>query len=106
MKSSPVDLIGLGGSTVQVDDPIGEIPIKANTVEGFFGITKRGLICTIQHALAQHLQRYVNQFDCRYSIRSAFGFNNVDHSLVTLKGIAGKRPIHSHSPRQANILRL
>jgi hypothetical protein len=79
MKSSPVGLIGVGGSTVQVDDPIGEIPIKANTVEGFFGITKRGLIGTIQH---------------------------IDRSLVALKGIAGKRSIHSHSPRQANTLRL
>lgn len=34
MKSSPIGLIGVGGSMVQVDDPIGEIPIKANTVEG------------------------------------------------------------------------
>lgn len=71
--------------------------VTTNTVEGYFSILKRGLIGTFHHVGAQHLQRYVNEFDFRYNTRSALGFNDTDRSLVALKGIAGKRLMYSHS---------
>ena len=44
-----------------------------NTVEGFFGIFKRGMIGVYQHCGEHHLQAYLNEFDFRYSNRSALG---------------------------------
>ncbi len=40
-----------------------------NTVEGFFGIFKRGMKGVYQHCGEQHLQAYLNEFDFRYSNR-------------------------------------
>jgi transposase-like protein len=71
--------------------------VTTNTVEGYFSILKRGLIGTFHHVGAQHLQRYVNEFDFRYNTRSALGFNDTDRSLIALKGIAGKRLMYSHT---------
>lgn len=71
--------------------------VTTNTVEGYFSILKRGLIGTFHHVGAQHLQRYVNEFDFRYNTRTALGYNDVERSLVALKGIAGKRLMYSHS---------
>lgn len=71
--------------------------VTTNTVEGYFSILKRGLIGTFHHVGAQHLQRYVNEFDFRYNTRTALGYNDVERLLVALKGIAGKRLMYSHS---------
>ena len=38
-----------------------------NTVEGFFGIFKRGMTGVYQHCGEQHLQAYLHEFDFRYS---------------------------------------
>ncbi len=38
-----------------------------NTVEGFFGIFKRGMVGVYQHCGEHHLQAYLNEFDFRYS---------------------------------------
>ncbi len=40
-----------------------------NTVEGFFALFKRGMRGTYQHCGEKHLQRYLNEFDFRYSYR-------------------------------------
>ena len=40
-----------------------------NTVEGFFGIFKRGMVGVYQHCGEHHLQAYLNEFDFRYSNR-------------------------------------
>ncbi len=34
-----------------------------NTVEGYFSILKRGIIGTFHHVSAQHLKRYLAEFD-------------------------------------------
>jgi len=36
-----------------------------NTVESYFAILKRGITGTFHHVSAQHLKRYVGEFDFR-----------------------------------------
>lgn len=59
-----------------------------NTVEGFFSILKRGLIGTYHHVGAQHLQRYITEFDFRYNHRKT---TDSERAESALKGITGKR---------------
>jgi hypothetical protein len=59
-----------------------------NTVEGFFSILKRGLIGTYHHVGAQHLQRYITEFDFRYNHRKT---TDSERAASALKGIIGKR---------------
>jgi transposase-like protein len=47
--------------------------VTTNTVEGFFSVFKRGMRGTYQHCGPQHLQRYLDEFDFRYSNRMALG---------------------------------
>jgi transposase-like protein len=65
--------------------------IHTNTVEGVFSIFKRGMIGTYQHCGEQHLQRYLNEFDFRYSNRTKLGFNDATRAAKILKGAEGKR---------------
>jgi transposase-like protein len=71
-----------------------------NTVEGFFSIFKRGMKGIYQHCSEQHLQRYLNEFDFRYSHRSALGIEDAERSALAIKGAAGKRLLYSR-PRSA-----
>jgi transposase-like protein len=59
-----------------------------NTVEGYFSLLKRGLIGTYHHCGAQHLQRYVTEFDFRYNRRDV---SDIERSDSALQGIVGKR---------------
>jgi transposase-like protein len=65
--------------------------ITTNTIEGFFGIFKRGMKGVYQHCGQQHLQRYVTEFDFRYSHRVACGYSDEDRAAAALMGIYGKR---------------
>lgn len=65
--------------------------IHTNTIEGFFGIFRRGMRGVYQHCGSQHLQRYLAEFDFRYSNRAALGVNDDDRRDTALLGIAGKR---------------
>lgn len=47
--------------------------VNTNSVEGFFGIFKRGMRGIYQHCGEQHLQRYLKEFNFHYSNRSQFG---------------------------------
>jgi transposase-like protein len=62
--------------------------VHTNTVEGYFSILKRG---TYHHVSEAHLQRYVNEFDFRYSNRTALGVSDAERADKALKGISGKR---------------
>jgi hypothetical protein len=62
-----------------------------NTVEGFFSIFKRGMIGTYQHCGEQHLQRYLNEFDFRYSNRHALGVDDAERTSRAIQGAEGKR---------------
>ncbi len=59
-----------------------------NTVEGYFSLLKRGLIGTFHHVGAQHLSRYVNEFDFRYNHRKVDDF---ERASFALRGAFGKR---------------
>jgi transposase-like protein len=59
-----------------------------NTVESFFSILKRGLVGVYHHVGAQHLQRYVTEFDFRYNHRKS---TDSQRATNAVKGIAGRR---------------
>jgi ISXO2-like transposase domain len=44
-----------------------ERKISTNTVEGYYSIFKRGMKGVYQHCSEKHLQRYLAEFDFRYS---------------------------------------
>ena len=62
--------------------------IYTNTVEGYFSILKRGLRGVYQHVGAQHLKRYIGEFDFRYNHRK---ISDEERAAIALKGIEGKR---------------
>ncbi|MGE4062847.1 MAG: IS1595 family transposase [Rhodospirillaceae bacterium] len=62
-----------------------------NTVEGFFSIFKRGMVGTYQHCGEQHLKRYLQEFDFRYSNRAALGVDDAERTERAVKGAEGKR---------------
>lgn len=68
--------------------------VHTNTVEGFFSIFKRGMIGTYQHCGEQHLQRYLTEFDFRYSHRKTTDFERTGKAL---EGIVGKRLTYRRS---------
>jgi len=65
-----------------------------NTIEGFFSRLKRGLTGTYHHVGAQHLGRYVTEFDFRYNTRKG---TDTERSTELLKGIAGRRLVYCYS---------
>lgn len=65
--------------------------MTTNTVEGFFGIFKRGMRGVYQHCGESHLQRYLYEFDFRYNNRVALGVDDATRADNALKGIVGKR---------------
>jgi len=62
--------------------------ISTNTVEGFFSIFKRGMTGIYQHCSADHLHRYVAEFDFRYSERHV---TDAERTIQALRGSVGKR---------------
>lgn len=65
-----------------------------NTIESFFSRLKRGLIGTYHHVGAQHLSRYVTEFDFRYNTRKS---TDVERMVAVIGGIGGKRLMYCHS---------
>lgn len=69
----------------------------SNTVENYFSVFKRGMRGIYQHCGEQHLQRYLDEFDFRYSNRAALGVNDTDRAVKAIKGAAGKRLTYRQS---------
>jgi transposase-like protein len=65
--------------------------IHTNTIEGFFSIFKRGMKGVYQHCGHHHLNRYLAEFDFRYSNRKALGVNDTERAEKLLSGVVGKR---------------
>lgn len=57
--------------------------VSTNTVEGFFGLLKRGIKGVYHHVSRKHLHRYLAEFTFRYNLR------RVSDSARTKKAIAG-----------------
>lgn len=65
--------------------------IHTNTIEGFFSIFKRGMKGVYQHCGHNHLNRYLAEFDFRYSNRAALGIDDVARANTLIRGVVGKR---------------
>jgi hypothetical protein len=76
--------------------------VHTNTIEGYFGIFKRGMKGIYQHWGEQHLHRYLAEFDFRYNHRIALGMNDADRALFALEGAKGKRLTYKQPRSAAN----
>lgn len=65
--------------------------VTTNTVEGFFGVLKRGMVGVYQHCGEQHFQRYLDEFAFRYNNRSKLGTEDLDRAVYAIKGAENKR---------------
>lgn len=65
--------------------------IHTNTVEGFFSVFKRGMKGVYQHCGHHHLNRYLAEFDFRYSNRVALGVDDHQRAMRLLAGVVGRR---------------
>lgn len=65
--------------------------IHTNTIEGFFSVFKRGMKGVYQHCGHNHLNRYLAEFDFRYSNRAALGITDTMRAESLLLGVKGKR---------------
>lgn len=64
------------------------LTITTNTVEGFFGLLKRGINGIYHHVGQQHLHRYLCEFDFRYNTRK---ITDGERTVTALKQVEGKR---------------
>ena len=69
----------------------GDDLVTTNTVEGFFGVFKRGFRGIYQHCGEQHLQRYLDEFSFRYSNRVKLGVGDAERTVRALRAAEGKR---------------
>jgi transposase-like protein len=71
-----------------------------NTIERYFSILKRGINGVYHHISAQHLKRYLGEFDFRYNERTALGVGDSERATKAVKGVVGKRLTYKqpHSP--------
>jgi len=65
--------------------------IHTNTIEGYFGLFKRGMKGIYQHCNEKHLHRYLAEFEFRYNNRIALGVNDCERAKAALLGVKGKR---------------
>ncbi len=65
--------------------------VHTNTIEGVFGIFKRGMTGVYQHCQSKHLHRYLSEFDFRYNNRIALEINDGQRADNILAGVSGKR---------------
>jgi len=73
--------------------------IHTNSVEGFFSVFKRGMKGVYQHCAHSHLNRYLSEFDFRYSYRVGNGYSDLERADMLLKGIVGKRLTYQTTDR-------
>lgn len=66
-----------------------------NTVEGFFSIFKRGMKGVYQHCSEKHLQRYLAEFDFRYSNRK---ITDAERAALAVTGAKAKRLTYNQPP--------
>jgi ISXO2-like transposase domain len=57
-------------------------------VEGYFSILKRGITGVYHHVSAQHLHRYLAEFDFRYNERVALGIDDGERANKALSGMS------------------
>ena len=65
--------------------------VTTNTVEGMFGVFKRGMVGVYQHCGEQHLQRYLDEFSFRWNNRSRLGVEDQQRAAIACYAMSGKR---------------
>ena len=85
------------GEYVDPDDAT----IHTNTIEGYFGLFKRGMKGIYQHCTEKHLHRYLAEFDFRYNNRIALGVDDGGRAYNALAGVKGKRLTYRRTDCQA-----
>jgi hypothetical protein len=68
--------------------------VHTNTVEGYFGLLKRGLNGVYQHVSPKHLHFYLTEFDYRYNMRH---IEDEARTCLAFAGIEGKRLLYRDS---------
>lgn len=72
----------------------------SNSIEGYFGLFKRGMKGVYQHCAEKHLQAYLNEFDFRYNTRK---ITDAERAELALKGAEGKRLTYRRIGDGANV---
>jgi len=65
--------------------------VTTNSVEGFFGVFKRGFNGVYQHCGEQHFQRYLDEYTFRYNNRVKLGCHDTERANRAIRGAEGKR---------------
>lgn len=73
--------------------------VTTNTVEGYFGIFKRGMKGIYQHCSEKHLHRYLAEYDFRYNHRETLGWNDEARTIAAIRSGEGKRLTY-HQPHK------
>ncbi|HZP63742.1 MAG TPA: IS1595 family transposase [Terriglobales bacterium] len=60
--------------------------VTTNTVEGYFGLLKRGIYGTYHHVGVPYLQQYLNEFDFRYNNRKITDAERTDAAARACEG--------------------
>ena len=84
----------------KVDHSAGEYvrgDAHSNTAEAYLAILTRGIFGVFHSVSEAHLARYLNEFDFRWSNRTALGVDNPERAAKALKGAEGKRLMYSQS---------
>lgn len=68
--------------------------VTTNSVEGFFGLLKRGVNGTFHHISKEHLHRYLSEFDFRYNRRK---MDDQQRTVQAIAGFEGKRLTYKDS---------
>ena len=65
--------------------------VTTNSVEGLFGIFKRGKVGVYQHCGEQRLQRSLDEFSFRYNKRVRLGRHDEQRTRIATYGMSHKR---------------
>jgi len=76
--------------------------VHTNTIESYFATMKRGITGVYHHVSAQHLKRYLAEFDFRYNERSALAVTDAGRTEKAVRGVVGKRMTYRSSASRPN----
>jgi hypothetical protein len=63
---------------------------------------KRGIAGVYHHVSAQHLKRYLAEFDFRYNERSALSVTDAERTEKAVRGVVGKRMTYRNADERTN----
>ena len=73
--------------------------IHSNSAESYFAILKRGVYGSFHSISEAHMQRYLHEFDFRYSTRK---LSDVERAELLIKGAKGKRLMYRQPDKAAH----